>query len=174
MSNLPPPSSPPPPPPPMGDGYVPAAPASFGQRLGTVIIDGLILGVPFGIVYAIALAAVPTEIVLCQDDTALCEQPTGGGFAVLLLIGLVYVITFLWYIAEFEGRRGATIGRSAMSTKVVRIGTDQPIGAGAAIGRYFARILSGLPCYLGYLWMLWDPQKQTWHDKIVGSQVVKG
>jgi uncharacterized RDD family membrane protein YckC len=26
--------------------------------------------------------------------------------------------------------------------------------------------------YLGYLWMLWDPQQQTWHDKLVGTTVV--
>ena len=25
---------------------------------------------------------------------------------------------------------------------------------------------------LGYLWMLWDPEKQTWHDKMAGSVVV--
>jgi len=35
-----------------------------------------------------------------------------------------------------------------------------------------AKILSAIPCLLGYFWMLWDPQKQTWHDKIVGSIVV--
>jgi hypothetical protein len=28
-------------------------------------------------------------------------------------------------------------------------------------------------CYLGYLWMLWDDQKQTWHDKIVDSAVIR-
>ena len=27
--------------------------------------------------------------------------------------------------------------------------------------------------YLGYLWMLWDDKKQTWHDKVVGSSVVR-
>ncbi|MEY4173609.1 MAG: hypothetical protein RI900_774, partial [Actinomycetota bacterium] len=26
--------------------------------------------------------------------------------------------------------------------------------------------------YLGYLWMLWDGEKQTWHDKVVGSIVI--
>ncbi|MFM8387932.1 MAG: RDD family protein, partial [Actinomycetota bacterium] len=24
---------------------------------------------------------------------------------------------------------------------------------------------------LGYLWMLWDSEKQTWHDKMVSSVV---
>ena len=42
------------------------------------------------------------------------------------------------------------------------------------IGRYFARWLSAIPLLLGYFWMLWDPKKQTWHDKLVSTIVVKG
>jgi uncharacterized RDD family membrane protein YckC len=38
--------------------------------------------------------------------------------------------------------------------------------------RELGRILSAIPFYLGYLWMLWDPEKQTWHDKLVRSVVV--
>jgi uncharacterized RDD family membrane protein YckC len=47
-----------------------------------------------------------------------------------------------------------------------------PIGLGRGIGRYFARILSALPLFLGYFWMIWDGEKQTWHDKLVGTVVV--
>jgi hypothetical protein len=28
-------------------------------------------------------------------------------------------------------------------------------------------------CLLGYLWALWDERKQTWHDKVVNSIVVR-
>jgi uncharacterized RDD family membrane protein YckC len=27
--------------------------------------------------------------------------------------------------------------------------------------------------YLGLLWVLWDPQKQGWHDKMAGTVVVR-
>ena len=27
-------------------------------------------------------------------------------------------------------------------------------------------------CYLGYFWMLWDGEKQTWHDKLATTVVV--
>jgi uncharacterized RDD family membrane protein YckC len=58
--------------------------------------------------------------------------------------------------------------------EVVRQETGHPIGFGRAIGRLAARsFLSGQILYLGFLWMLWDDNKQTWHDKIVGSIVVK-
>ena len=31
---------------------------------------------------------------------------------------------------------------------------------------------SGIPCFLGYFWMLWDSEKQTWHDKMAITVVV--
>ena len=76
------------------------------------------------------------------------------------------------YYGLMEGRTGQTVGKRALSVKVVDARTGTPIGVGRAIGRHFAKILSAIPCFLGYLWMLWDPQKQTWHDKMVGSYVV--
>jgi len=49
-----------------------------------------------------------------------------------------------------------------------------PIGFGKALGReLFATVFSGQIFCLGYLWMLWDDKQQTWHDKVVGSIVVR-
>ena len=47
-----------------------------------------------------------------------------------------------------------------------------PIGYGRAFIRYIGRILSAIPLLLGFLWMLWDKEKQTWHDKFANSVVV--
>ena len=33
--------------------------------------------------------------------------------------------------------------------------------------------LSALALFLGYLWMLWEPRKRTWHDIVANSLVVK-
>jgi uncharacterized RDD family membrane protein YckC len=33
-------------------------------------------------------------------------------------------------------------------------------------------IVSAVVFLLGYLWMIWDSEKQTWHDKVAGSVVV--
>jgi uncharacterized RDD family membrane protein YckC len=35
------------------------------------------------------------------------------------------------------------------------------------------KLVSGVALGLGYLWMLWDPNKQTWHDKVAKTYVVK-
>ena len=59
-----------------------------------------------------------------------------------------------------------------MGIRVYDFSQGGPIGYGRGVGRHFARILSAIPCYLGYFWMLWDKEKQCWHDKLVTSIVV--
>jgi uncharacterized RDD family membrane protein YckC len=141
----------------LGYGYTQGGPelAGFGSRLGAYIIDSLIVGIPFAIIYSIAFAI---------------SDALGWLVYLLGLIGIVY------YFAHFEGGpEGQTIGKKQAGIRVVDANTMQPgIGTGRAVGRYFARILSGFLCALGYFWMLWDPQKQTWHDKIVSTKVTKG
>ncbi len=174
-------SFPPPPPPPPGGYAIPAQahyrpdPAGFGQRFLALCIDGFVVGAPVVLAFIIAAATVPTELTTCTTTSgqlAICERPDSAGIAVLLLIALISIVGFLAYWGHMEGRVGQTVGKRAMGIRTVRAGTDQPIGFGRAIGRLFARYASSFICYLGYLWMLWDQDSQTWHDKIVDSQVV--
>jgi len=65
------------------------------------------------------------------------------------------------------------VGKRVLGIRVVDKLTGGPIGHGRGFGRYFARLLSGLVCFVGYLWMLWNPDSQAWHDIIVDSYVVK-
>ena len=77
------------------------------------------------------------------------------------------------YFSILEGTRGQTIGGMAASVRVVDVDTGAIIGIPRAILRNIARILSGLVFGLGYLWMIWDRRKQTWHDKIASTVVVR-
>jgi uncharacterized RDD family membrane protein YckC len=87
-------------------------------------------------------------------------------FAALFIDGVAY-------FTYFEGSAsGQTIGKRALGIRVIDFNTGGPIGHGRALIRNLARILSGLFCDLGYLWMLWDKEKQTWHDKIASDVVV--
>jgi uncharacterized RDD family membrane protein YckC len=118
--------------------------ANFGQRLVAYLIDLILIAIVGGIAFAV--------------DVTL-------GYIVYIVLGLVY-------FAYFEGSgSGQTIGKKLLKIRVIDFNTGGPIGFGRALVRYIARILSGVVCYLGYLWMLWDREKQTWHDKI-GSTVV--
>ena len=120
--------------------------ASFGLRFVAWLIDIVILAV--------------VQIVL----SAVLGRSAGQGLSAL--IGLAYII-------YLEGSpSGQTVGKRAMNIRVVDADTGGPIGYGRAILRYFARILSAIPCLLGFFWMIWDKEKQTWHDKITTNVVV--
>ncbi len=149
--------------------------AGFGARFGAALLDGLILS-PFGIISRIVLATGSKEITQCGFSrapvTGLCSGPSGSTRALAGLIVLLGIAAAVLYYGLLEGRTGQTIGKRALGVKVLDSRTGVPIGTGRAIGRYFAKFLSAIPCGLGYFWMLWDPAKQTWHDKIVRSYVV--
>ena len=44
--------------------------------------------------------------------------------------------------------------------------------AWSALARWFVSIFSFICILLGYLWMLWDGEKQCWHDKAARDVVV--
>lgn len=79
----------------------------------------------------------------------------------------------LVYYAYLEGGpSGQTLGKRALGIRVMDLETGAPLGPGRATVRYLARAVSCLPLALGYLWMLWDKEHRTWHDKLSDSVVV--
>jgi uncharacterized RDD family membrane protein YckC len=120
--------------------------ASFGLRLAAVLIDAVIVGVVSFLFRAILGMA--------------------AGQGLSLVLGLGY------YIYLEGSPSGQTVGKRAMNIRVIAFDTGGPLGFGRAALRYVARIVSAIPCLLGYFWMLWDDQKQTWHDKIATAVVV--
>jgi uncharacterized RDD family membrane protein YckC len=163
-------------------GYAPSAggfsapKAGFGARLGAALIDGLITGA-FSLPGYLYLVAGEKEIGDCPDSLstdpfAICEVPTSGTWTVAIILFVLGFIAGLVYWAKLDGN-SATVGKKAVGIRVVDRTTGQPIGTGRGVGRFFARYLSGFLCGLGYLWMLWDDESQTWHDKIVSSVVVR-
>ena len=156
----------------------PSGYAGFWQRLGGNIIDGL-----FGLLFYLpAIALVLASFAASHDGRctdvngfeSTCRQPSWPLFFLGLLLGFAGVIALAIYLCRRLGRTGQTPGRKVMGIKVVDKNTGQPIGTGRALGRYlFAGFISGQVCYLGYLWALWEGQKRTWHDMVVGSIVVR-
>jgi uncharacterized RDD family membrane protein YckC len=158
--------------------------ASFWERLGAFVIDVILTGL-FALPALIALEVGPRHMVSCRvengtitgfDDepNALCTVPNGLTwtlFGVLILGALVGLV--LYYALLEGGSKGQTVGKWVIGIRVVDKLTGGPIGTGRGVGRFFARLLSGLVCFVGYLWVLWNPDSQAWHDIIVDSYVVK-
>ncbi len=87
-----------------------------------------------------------------------------------------YVVSFFSqaaYYSLLEGApRGQTLGKMVLDIRVADIDGGGPIGFGRGFIRWIGRFVSSIVILLGYLWMLWDREKQTWHDKMARSVVV--
>ncbi len=87
-----------------------------------------------------------------------------------IILGVLFYVAYFVY---FEGSTaGATPGKRAMGIRIIDSRTGDPIGYGRSLLRFFGRLLSGAFMDLGYLWMLWDNEKQCWHDKMSNDVVV--
>ena len=119
--------------------------ASFGRRLGGYLIDTIIL---------LVIAGIPSAIV-----------PSLGGSLISIVISFSYAVLL--------NANGGTLGKRSLGMRLQNRETGENIGVGMAVVRYFVAIASGLAILIGYLWVIWDANKQTWHDKAAGSVVVK-
>ena len=170
MQNPPPPpppsfGQPPPPPPsggqppmmpPPGGGFAMAAPAgnlaSPGLRIVGGLIDFIILTVVLGIIN-----------VITHDRQ----------YVISIIVGLVIYIAYFGY---FLSSRGQTVGMMAFGFKVRDIATGQypTLGKAALRGFIWYLEVAFTICIIGaigWLWQLWDPQKQAIHDKVAGTIV---
>ena len=150
----------------VGYGYAQAvgAPlAGFWIRFGAYIVDSLILGIPANMHHRGHPRPITTF---------------GPGDSIPASFWVIDVADHSSARSSTSRTsRGRRARRSASGCATSASSTPTPSspasGCGRGVGRFFARILSTIVCYLGYLWMLWDPQKQTWHDKMARTKVVK-
>ena len=90
-----------------------------------------------------------------------------AAFLASLLVGLAY---FTYFHATIAGQ---SIGNRIMGIRVLDASTGRPLTYVRAFVRALMSSLSAIPFFLGYLWMLWEPRKRTWHDIVADSLVVR-
>lgn len=95
-----------------------------------------------------------------------------GNDFLALLGSLLSIVVAVGYFVYFWGTSGQTPGKSVMKIKVVSA-DGSAMTMGKAVMRLIGYFVSGLIVYLGFLWILFDANKQGWHDKIAGTYVVK-
>ncbi|WP_299053570.1 RDD family protein [uncultured Nocardioides sp.] len=151
-----------------GYGAPQGAYAHWGKRVGAYLIDSLLIFLGYiPILIGAAIAGASTD---AQGNVS------GGAVAVgliLYLVGLVAMLgIFIWNTCLKQGKTGYSVGKGVLGIKLVSEQTGQPIGGGMAFVRQLAHILDSLPCYLGFLWPLWDQKRQTFADKILSTVVL--
>ncbi|MGL5825474.1 MAG: RDD family protein [Nocardioides sp.] len=145
--------------PPQGYGYQPAGTyAAWINRVLATLVDILVV-LP---AYLIVLVGVGVSNV---------SEVLGS---LIALIGYAAVLAiFIWNIFVKQGKSGQTIGKGVLGIKLIGEQTGQPIGAGMCFVRQIAHALDSFPCYIGYLWPLWDEKRQTFADKILSTVVIE-
>jgi uncharacterized RDD family membrane protein YckC len=83
-----------------------------------------------------------------------------------VLLALAIYASIMWKT------RGTTIGGIVCGLKVVRI-DNREIDWATAIVRALSCFLSLAVAGLGFIWVVFDDEKQSWHDKIAGTTVVR-
>ena len=124
--------------------------AGHARRFSAFLIDAAVLFVAF---LSIGLLAGVSETV-------------GGIF--LFLSFIAFLVFFL-----YAPGKGWSPEKRAVGIRIVRDDGSAPGFAKAilreSVGKYISISFLGL----GFLWILWDPRRQGWHDKIAGTVVVR-
>lgn len=131
--------------------------ASVRQRSLAYIIDEILISLLFIFIY---LDQIP------QDAST--EQTIGiinSMVMYVMILKVVYQTFFVWMY-------GATLGRIAMKIKVIStqdLANPTPL---LSLTRASFRIVSESLFYLGFVWAMLNPKRETWHDKVASTLVV--
>lgn len=133
--------------------------AGFGVRFGAWFFDGLLL-IPF-VVTLVVLRALTYGISL----TLYRQTP--------LIFNIIIWIMFPIYNFLSLVCCQTTLGKNLFRLKVTSVDFKSAswirIVLREIIGKYVSSLLLGL----GYFWIIFDPKKQAFHDKIAGTVVIK-
>jgi uncharacterized RDD family membrane protein YckC len=98
----------------------------------------------------------------------------GGEFTVSKLNAAVYAATFaivyLQYFALFTIFGGTTPGMMMRGLQVVSFSGEPPTPRQMLL-RSAGYMLSAGTFFLGYLWVMWDEDELTWHDRLSGTHL---
>jgi uncharacterized RDD family membrane protein YckC len=130
--------------------------AGFGIRLIAHVIDSL----------TVAVVDLPFRLVAANLDS-------NGNSGAATLVTLAGFAVSLYAYAYWTGQRGGTPLRVALGIYIVDADTGAFIGTRRGLTRVLMGYVSGIVLFLGYLSMLWSPYKQTWHDLVAKSIVVR-
>jgi uncharacterized RDD family membrane protein YckC len=132
--------------------------AGFGLRYGAWMFDFLItLIAMMGFTFAVTAASRRSVV--------------GSNTDLTIVVVLTLVLVVLNFVV-MAGNGGQTAGMRILGIFIVRVDGTPFTMKQAALRHLVGYPLSTLAFFLGFLWMLWDPRQQGWHDKIARTIVV--
>jgi uncharacterized RDD family membrane protein YckC len=140
--------------------------AGVMPRLGAVLLDGL---VP-------SLLLIPAAIVGWIVSLSLPSMPSDTLQIVAIFVVLLTSVALMSYSALVLAlwASGRTPGKWMLGIQVIKRDTGRPAGFWRmALRQIVGQWVSAILCYIGFLWALFDANRQTWHDKIAKTLVIR-
>lgn len=83
-----------------------------------------------------------------------------------------FPVAWLLYHLAFWSWKGTTVGGIICNLRIVRL-DGHPLSPGIAVIRLLGSVFSLAVAGLGFFWAGWSADKQSWHDKIAGTTIVR-
>ena len=84
----------------------------------------------------------------------------------------IWLLVWVGYHVAMWSWKNTTIGGIILKIKIIRLDAT-PINFSVALVRALVALISAFPMFLGFIWCSWDEEKQSWHDKVVGTTIVR-
>ena len=141
--------------------------AGFFERFIALFLDNIIIGLIAGALSCCVW--LPISLLGGNDDNFLGVL---FGLVGLLVWAVIIFLQFL-YFGYFWGKDGQSLGMKLLNIKVIQRNGDQITFLRGALRGTFGYWVSSLIFGLGFIWAAFDNEKETWHDKIFDTWVIK-
>ncbi|OOG59346.1 RDD family protein [Rhodanobacter sp. C03] len=153
--------------------------AGFWKRVAAYILDAIVLYIPNMLIMK-AMGSDAAQATLRQAMLAAPGDPHAmmaayGQFYSSIAAASLITTALAWlYFALCESSAWqATVGKLALGIRVTDMQGNR-ISFLRALGRYPAKILSGIILFIGFLMVAWTQRKQGLHDIICSTLVLNG
>ncbi len=139
----------------------------FWRRVGAYLIDVILLGIAINVVSSVfGFGTTVSEFGDMSASYSYTANDAGSG-AIGLLMGIAY------FAGLESSSMQATLGKKALGMVVTDLSGNR-ISFLRAMGRYFAKIISGVILCIGYIMVAFTERRQGLHDMIAGTLVHVG
>lgn len=131
--------------------------APISKRLFAFAIDEILVSVLFIFIYI--------ESVGFSEDMEKNIQTINSMVIYVMSLKIIYQSFFVWMY-------GATLGKIFVKIRVISIQDVENPSLLPAFVRSVVRLVSESIFYLGFIWAMLNPKRESWHDKAAQTLVV--